>query len=589
MLTDIVVFPQSRRLNLKIRYDFKALIDLIRRNPMTNYFIVSLELNNQTLSSRKNEYLEFLTNSKGVQKIKTNGDGLQLLQSNLSQLYRCLVSLTLTVSIEQQFYIQNNLKVFIPKSVKNLTLIFKDSFKLAYQVIHEKIAIYIQTNDHIQNLKLDNLILYTKEIDEFWGNALRYNHIIKKLTLKNMTSAYEIGEKLWMGLKRREVKLQSFRLLNTHLNEHSFYYFTAFVRSHSSFTQFELNNAFDNMNPKQRETIKEIQSFQQAQHLVMKELLSKNIQTLNFRNNLSNDLYENKINQNVIETLLLDFNGTQLQISGGILFKLQTKNQLLLSQNLQHFKLNNIQINEPVLTFLVQSLSYQKNLQTLELVELNIRTNNAYILLPLRQCSKMRSLKFDRFLKGTYEPYEVVLKSLGPKIQEFTLVVQETKCIDHVSNVISHFDSDIIKSICLDVGNFKTIKNQNYIVSTKSCLEILQYYTNLKKLSLHVGYIDVEILNEFGINLLKFGGKLKDLSLTINHQEISPILRTKNIFRSISSDEYWDNMDKLNDESQAQIFDTFSTGLASCINLNFLDLPKRNAGHAILQQLLQSS
>eukprot|EP00347_Sterkiella_histriomuscorum_P003557 403363835 len=389
-----------------------------------------------------------------------------------------------------------------------------------------------------------------------------------------MTSNYEIGEKLWKGLKRREVKLQRFRLLNTHLNEYSFYYFTAFVRSHLSFTQFELNNAFDNMNPKKRQAKKDLPQYQQAQHYILNELLSKDLDTLNFRNNLSNDLYENTFNQNAIETLLLGFNGTRLQISGGTFSKFQTKNQLLQSKNLQHFELNNIQIDEATLVILLEALGYQENLKSLELVELNITTRNANILLLLRQCSKLRSLKFDRFLKGTYEPYEVVLRSLGPKIQDFSLVVYEAIKIDHVSDVISHFDSKIIKFISLDVGNFKKVKNENYVTSTKSCLEILQYYTNLKKLHLHVGYIDVEVLDAFGSGLLKFGQKLQDISLTINYSGISPQFMSKNTFTSVSSDQYQQLHESISEEQASQLFDTFSLGLASCINLKFLDLPR---------------
>eukprot|EP00347_Sterkiella_histriomuscorum_P010731 403375136 len=572
ILTDIVIFPQPRKLYLKARSDVHAIIELMDRNPKSNCFFVSLMFDSHIFHRRN--YQDFLINSMGVQKIRTNAEGLLLFHSNLSQLHRCLISLILTVSIDQQIYIENDFQNFIPKSVKNLTLIFKESFKLAYQVIHEKIARFIQTNDHLQNLKLDHLIFFIKEIDEVWGNALQYNSHIKKLTLKNMTSNYEIGEKLWMGLKRREVKLQRFRLLNTHLNEYSFYYFTAFVRSHSSFTQFELINAFDNMNQKQREAKKDLLQYQQAQHQVLNELLSKDLGTLNFRNNLSNDLYDNIINQNAIETLLQGFNGTSLQISGGKFSKFQTKNQLLQSKNLQHFELNNIQISEATLVILLEALGQQENLKSLELVELNITTKNANILLPLRQCSKMRSLKFDRFLKGTYEPYEVVLRSLGPTIQEFTLVVYEALKIDHVSDVISHFDSNIIKNICLDVGNFKTVKNENYVASAKSCLEILQYYANLKKLSLHVGYIDVEVLDAFGSGLLKFGQKLQDLSLTINYSGISPQIKSKNTFTSVSSDQYQQLHESISAEQASQLFDTFSLGLASCINLKFLDLPR---------------
>eukprot|EP00347_Sterkiella_histriomuscorum_P002669 403367257 len=302
------------------------------------------------------------------------------------------------------------------------------------------------------------------------------------------------------------------------------------------------------------------------------------LESLKFKNNVSNGLYENPFDQNAIETILSGFYGKKLSISGGKLSKIQTKNQLFQSNNLQHFKFENIQINEAALVILLQALGQQENLKSLEFVQLNITTKNAEILIPLRQCSQLRSLKFDRFLIGTYESYEVVLRYLGPKIQEFTLIVHNAKSIDHVSDVISHFDSKIIKSINLDVRNF--IKNQDYLASTRQCLQILQYYTNLKKLSLHVGqilvnklsyllHIDKELLDPIGIGLLKFGAQLEELTLVTNYSGITPETNSKYNQTTISS-----YQEKNLHQQDSKLFDTFCLGLASCINLKFLNLPR---------------
>lgn len=63
-------------------------------------------------------------------------------------------------------------------------------------------------------------------------------------------------------------------------------------------------------------------------------------------------------------------------------------------------------------------------------------------------------------------------------------------------------------------------------------------YKNLRNLKYHIGFIDEDILNTFGGFLTTNGSRLEQLELTINKDNLDQGIKFKNVYSSISSDEY---------------------------------------------------
>ena len=62
---------------------------------------------------------------------------------------------------------------------------------------------------------------------------------------------------------------------------------------------------------------------------------------------------------------------------------------------------------------LIASLGELSELTELTLTDMAINPRNSYLLMPLSKCSKLHSIKFERLVSHTIEPYCNLMKSIG--------------------------------------------------------------------------------------------------------------------------------------------------------------------------------
>lgn len=72
----------------------------------------------------------------------------------------------------------------------------------------------IMEHKSLRSLKIVGLGMMQESIDQAWADVIANNLSIRNLHIKSSMASYGHGEKMFMALKRRKVRLESFIINN---------------------------------------------------------------------------------------------------------------------------------------------------------------------------------------------------------------------------------------------------------------------------------------------------------------------------------------------------------------------------------------